>query len=247
MKRLLITLLLAFIALPMFAQVQQDCGAIDCPGRCGRFIDENGDGFCDHGRLSEAAKAPANVTTAEPQKTEKSESETQAQKQPVTPTPAKRVHNEEAPSHTDVATEDAHTGATQLEEAPAVEPEPMQEEESPQPQRAKLNYHPILITLLTLGLFIVTRLLVRANVMKLATHRKIWNVLLLIAALMSCLIGLFLVFQINYNFKMEWFWTLKVLHVEFGIAMTVIAILHIFWHINYWKTLVKGKKNPKES
>ena len=28
MKRLLITLLLAFVALPMFAQVEQDCGAI---------------------------------------------------------------------------------------------------------------------------------------------------------------------------------------------------------------------------
>ncbi len=244
MKRLLITLLLAFVALPMFAQVEQDCGAIDCPGRCGRFIDQNGDGFCDHGRLSEAAKPTATVTTAEPQKAEKSELETQAQKQPATATPAKRVHNEEAPSHNDIAAEDAHTGATQLEEPqPQPQPvEPVQEEETA-PASGGSPYHLVLITLLTIGLFALTRILVAANVIKLATHRKIWNVVLLITALMSCLIGLFLVFQVNYNIKMEWFWTLKVLHVEFGIAMTIIAILHIFWHMNYWKTLFKGKKN----
>ena len=246
MKRLLITLLLAFVALPMFAQVEQDCGAIDCPGRCGRFIDQNGDGFCDHGRLSEAAKAPATVAPAEPQKTEKSEPETRVQKQPATATPAKRVHHENASSHNDVATEDAHTGATQLEEAPVAETEPVQEEVPPQPQRSGLDYHLILISLLTIGLFAFTRILVAANVMKLATHRKIWNVLLLVTALVSCLLGLFLVIQINYNVKMDWFRTLKVLHVEFGIAMTLIALFHIFWHANYWKTLLKGKKNKEK-
>ena len=151
MKRLLITLLLAFVALPIFAQVEQDCGAIDCPGRCGRFIDQNGDGFCDRGRLSEAAKPAATVTTAEPQKAEKSEPETQAQKQPATSTPAKRVHNEEAPSHNDIAAEDAHTDATQLEEPqPQPQPvEPVQEEETA-PANGGSPYHLVLITLLTI-------------------------------------------------------------------------------------------------
>ena len=138
--------------------------------------------------------------------------------------------------------EDAHTDATQLEEPQPQPVEPVQEEETA-PASGGSPYHLVLITLLTIGLFVLTRILVAANVIKLATHRKIWNVVLLITALMLCLIGLFLVFQVNYNIKMEWFWTLKVLHVEFGIAMTIIAILHIFWHMNYWKTLFKGKKN----
>ena len=37
---------------------QQDCPQVDCPGICGRFVDADGDGFCDHGRLS-AQEKPA--------------------------------------------------------------------------------------------------------------------------------------------------------------------------------------------
>lgn len=244
MKRLLITLLLAFVALPMFAQVEQDCGAIDCPGRCGRFIDQNGDGFCDRGRLSEAAKPAATPAPAEAQHSEAPVAEPTSKSKPAAEHSAKPVQNVPATNVQPETEEDAHTGATQLEEPqPQPQPvEPVQEEETA-PASGGSPYHLVLITLFTIGLFALTRILVAANVIKLAMHRKIWNVVLLITALMSCLIGLFLVFQVNYNIKMEWFWTLKVLHVEFGIAMTIIAILHIFWHMNYWKTLFKGKKN----
>ncbi len=74
--------------------------------------------------------------------------------------------------------------------------------------------------------------------MRKITHRKIWNIMLLITALVSCLLGFFLVIQINYGLKMDWLRTVKYYHVQFGIAMTVIAVFHIFWHLNYWKNII---------
>lgn len=79
--------------------------------------------------------------------------------------------------------------------------------------------------------------------MKKISHRKIWNILLLITGLVSCLLGFFLVIQINYNLKMDWLWTIKLYHVQFGIAMTVIMVIHILWHTNYWKSIFNSKKN----
>ena len=37
---------------------QQDCPQVDCPGICGRFVDADGDGFCDHGKLSQPKTEP---------------------------------------------------------------------------------------------------------------------------------------------------------------------------------------------
>lgn len=55
MRKALFLLSLA-LSLSLFgvANAQQDCQEVDCIGMCGRFIDENGDGFCDHGQISEA-------------------------------------------------------------------------------------------------------------------------------------------------------------------------------------------------
>lgn len=66
MKKLVLLLLLL---LPFtFVNVsfaQQDCQEIDCTGQCGRFIDENYDGFCDHGQLSAEINDPQEETITE--------------------------------------------------------------------------------------------------------------------------------------------------------------------------------------
>ena len=75
--------------------------------------------------------------------------------------------------------------------------------------------------------------------MKKITHRKIWNAILLITALMSCLLGFLLAVQLNYRFGMSWFSPILKLHVEFGIAMTIVAFFHVVWHLKYYKNLFK--------
>ena len=228
------------------AQVVQDCGAIDCPGRCGRFIDQNGDGFCDRGRLS--SPAPTTQSTAE----------TDAGKeQVVSNVTSKNTENTKDTKDakgTKVQTikEDSEgMAAESIEPTPEPSTEAVAEEDTATEEPAekapqKKPYDLVLISLLTLGLYAFTFILVKTNAMKKTTHRKIWNTILLITALVSCLLGFFLVFQINYGWKMDWFWKVKFYHVEFGIAMTIVALFHIFWHMNYWKTLFKKREKKQE-
>ncbi|MBO4504238.1 MAG: hypothetical protein J5730_05465 [Bacteroidales bacterium] len=247
MKRTIFTLLLMLLATSIFAQVEQDCPQIDCPGRCGRFIDGNSDGFCDRGQLSN----PTGNTTTESTAPAKEEKETPAYKATTRQTQPKEVEAIPTTTPQDESETDGVTGATSLvpEAAEADEASPSLDETDSQADKTSSQkpYHLILISSLTLGLYALTFILVKANVMKLATHRKIWNVLLLVFALVSCLLGFLLVIQINYNVKMDWLWTVKLLHVEFGIAMTIIALFHIFWHVNYWKTLFKNKKKVENN
>lgn len=238
--------LIAFVCFSAtaFAQVPQDCGAMDCPGRCGRFIDQNGDGFCDRGRLSNPVKTtePEAVTT--PAKSEvktevKPESEVKKQTETKTENETPKEANVQSTAQTETMPDVAEATTVTIEEEAAVENEPA-------PIQNKSPYSLILISAITLGLYLLTFILVKANVMKKATHRKIWNVALLITGLVSCLLGFFLVIQINYNWKMEWLWTVKLYHVQFGIAMTLIMIIHILWHMNYWKSIVTLKKKSEE-
>lgn len=114
-------------------------------------------------------------------------------------------------------------------------------EEQPK-QRRKSPYDLLLISGLTLVLYAFSAILVKVNILKKATHRKIWNVVLLVTAIVSCLSGFFLVIQINYGIAMQSMRTFRYWHVQFGIPMTIVAVIHILWHINYWKSLVHSNK-----
>jgi len=95
----------------------------------------------------------------------------------------------------------------------------------------------------TILLYFITWLLSKTRFLKTTTHRKIWNVVLLVAFLVSGLLGLMLVVQINYNVMATWYSTFMWLHVDFGIVMAIISIFHACWHTNYYLTLFKKKKS----
>jgi len=109
-------------------------------------------------------------------------------------------------------------------------------------QKRKAIYHLIPITIATLLLYGLSLFFVKINVINTIGHRKIWNFLLLITFLVSGILGVLLVIKINTGWDIiphRWglFW-----HVEFGIAMTVISIFHIFWHVNYFRNMIKFNK-----
>lgn len=239
-KTFVFFILCALCCSAVFAQ--QDCGAVDCPGRCGRFVDQNNDGFCDHGRVS------APVTLAAPAETQNPESKTATVAKSDDAHNGKVVHKSSgavpassaAESTREVEPEQSEVQSDETAQNAAAELPT--DEEPAQPVKNKSPYSLILISSITIGLYLLTSILVKVDKLKKATHRKIWNVLLLITALVSCLLGFFLVIQINYNLKMDWLWTVKLYHVQFGIAMTIIAVIHILWHVNYWKSVVKRGK-----
>lgn len=84
--------------------------------------------------------------------------------------------------------------------------------------------------------------LYRTKRLRVATHRKVWNVLLLATFLLCGLMGLVLAVGVTRNPPMELPTWLLVWHVEAGMAMCFISCFHIGWHLSYYLALVTGRR-----
>ena len=231
MKKITLFLLFAVFAV-MAAMAQQDCPQVDCPGICGRFVDADGDGFCDHGQLS-AKEKPA-ATAEQPAQTPKA---------PTPKKPTTTIDNGQTPDPQEEVTTVPEAESIQEEAAIKNVTENITEVEEAPAEPAKPFRYPLFTILgITLGLYLITFILVKADKMAKPTHRKIWNVTLGITCLVSCLLGILLAFFINYGYRPAWYIDILHWHVYFGIAMTLIAIFHIFWHLEYYKAVFKRKR-----
>ena len=74
---------------------------------------------------------------------------------------------------------------------------------------------------------------------RLAAHRKVWNVLLAATFLITGIFGLILTIQLDYELPFTIPFNLLFWHVEAGVAMTLISLFHMSWHFNYYKNLVR--------
>ncbi len=236
MKRI-IFITLSLILLCGTISAQQDCPQVDCPGICGRFIDNDGDGFCDHGKLSqpksepkaEQPKAPEHKTVATPAKGT-SQTVVEEQEQPVS--------QEITPEKSEV-TDDENAGYDAHQAVITQQPE------EKAPAKPQSPYHVYLIFGGTLLMYLISFILVKTNQWTKVTHRKVWNVALTVTFLVSCLLGLILAIFIHHGYRPECYITLLKLHVWFGIAMTVIAFFHALWHLNYFKTIFQKRKEQQ--
>jgi len=100
------------------------------------------------------------------------------------------------------------------------------------------NLVPIAIGLFALYLF--TYGLTKTKHLSLAGQRKIWNILLTISFAVVGLTGLLTTLRLDLRWNVSlpdsFFW-----HVEFGLAMIVIAVFHALWHWRYYLALIKKK------
>ena len=103
------------------------------------------------------------------------------------------------------------------------------------------------IGILLLLLYLLSGLLVRLNFLKKASCLKIWNSALLVTFLTTGFLGLLLAFQTNY--KLEWplVKTLLKWHVDFGIAMSFIAVFHLLRHGYYYLKIFRSDKEDSMS
>jgi hypothetical protein len=92
-----------------------------------------------------------------------------------------------------------------------------------------------------LGVYGVSFGLYRTRRMKVTTHRKIWNMLLLGTFMLCGAIGLLLAVGITRSTPWALPGWLLVWHVETGIAMCFISFFHIGWHARYYLAIVTGK------
>jgi hypothetical protein len=107
--------------------------------------------------------------------------------------------------------------------------------------KTKATYD-LLVIFLALGiLYAVSYILSKKKIIRVVSHRKIWNILLLISFLISGSLGILLVIRINYGIEMPLPFNALYWHVEFSIAMFLISLFHTLWHGAYLKKLFKFK------
>jgi spermidine synthase len=98
------------------------------------------------------------------------------------------------------------------------------------------------IGLLLSILYFISWLLLHFKVISKSTHRKCLNVALAVTFLVTAIPGILLAIQINFKFEWTFVKWLLTWHVNFGIAMGFIGIIHLLWHNNYYLTLFKKEK-----
>lgn len=106
----------------------------------------------------------------------------------------------------------------------------------------KMTYHLMLISLFLIILYAIMRILLKKKTISVADHRKIWNILLLVSFLISGILGILLIIEINFGAKFSLPFNMLFWHVEIGIVMFVICVLHIIERWYYFKNLLKFKK-----
>jgi hypothetical protein len=87
--------------------------------------------------------------------------------------------------------------------------------------------------------------LYRTKRLRVATHRKIWNVLLMATFLLCGILGLVLAVGVTRSQPWQPPTWLLVWHVETGIAMCFISFFHIGWHLRYYLAIITGKRRAE--
>ncbi len=255
MKRFLLTI---FVFLTfLFSTNAQECPRhlYDCKGACGWFVDADGNGYCDLTTYSDALLKKLrnkkdsltqiqNIknkqlednnkkTDATIQKTGINNSGNKTQETKTGNISHKCPFENTAECEKNITAQSGAGSADSLSNA-------QQTENKPAFKVKKYDF--FLIFSLCLFFYLLSAVLVKRKIYRKCTHRKIWNTLLLLAFLNTGLTGLFLVIQLNYLVLFNWFSKFLFWHVEFGISMAAISILHILWHWKYfWHLLVKRK------
>lgn len=109
-------------------------------------------------------------------------------------------------------------------------------------EKRKSTYNFIPLIIILLAIYFATWFLAKKKKIKLLTHRRIWNNLLLITFLIAGLTGIYLVLRINYGFVINFPFNALYWHVEMGIAMSIITIFHTAWHWRYFASMFQRKE-----
>lgn len=96
------------------------------------------------------------------------------------------------------------------------------------------SYNFLLISCLVLIPYFISLVLIKKGKFELYRQRRFWNIVLLISFLISGILGLVLAFSIDQKLSVEWYQPMLWWHVETGIVMGIVSIIHTFWHLKYF-------------
>jgi hypothetical protein len=97
-----------------------------------------------------------------------------------------------------------------------------------------------------IGFFLIYALsfvLYKTKRIRIATHRKIWNLLLAGTFLITGVFGLLLAIQAQYGLPFAIPFNMLFWHVETGIVMTFISFFHLGWHFKYYARMLRTSRS----
>lgn len=97
-----------------------------------------------------------------------------------------------------------------------------------------MTYHVIPIGLTVLAFYLYTLYLSSTGFTARQSHRRIWNWVLFVAFTVTGLFGLFMALKITYRWDVPFYDQLLNWHVEAGIAMTFVAVIHLVRNLSYY-------------
>jgi len=106
-------------------------------------------------------------------------------------------------------------------------------------RKAEKDYYLPAIGIALVSLYIFSLFLVRNGKLQLVSQRKIWNLALASFFLSTALLGILLVVRISHGVTVPLPFNMLFWHVETGIAFSVIALFHAFWHLSYFKAVFR--------
>jgi len=107
------------------------------------------------------------------------------------------------------------------------------------------NVGPIAIALVVI--YLASFVLYKTKRIRVTSHRKVWNVLLLATFLITGIFGLVLAIRRDYILIFDTRINMIFWHVEAGIAMTLISLFHLSWHLGYYRDLFKRSRESARS
>jgi len=105
-------------------------------------------------------------------------------------------------------------------------------------------YAVVTINLLVIVAYLFTFLLARLHFIQMTTHRQLWNVVLLATLFSAGVLGLILAVQVNQKISISSTDRLFIWHVNSGIALFIVALLHVSRHLSYFTNLLLLRKEP---
>ena len=97
-----------------------------------------------------------------------------------------------------------------------------------------MTYHVIPIGLTVLAFYLYTLYLSSTGFTARQSHRRIWNWVLLVVFTVTGLFGLFMALKITYRWDIPFYDQLLKWHVEAGISMTFVVVIHLVRNLSYY-------------
>lgn len=106
-------------------------------------------------------------------------------------------------------------------------------------------YHLATVIIVTLILYFLTWLGWKTAIISKRTYHYIWNTALLVTFVATAILGVILALQVNYKFELPGLDTYMMFHVDAGIAMAIVSVIHLVWHWGYYSKMFKPHKVKK--